>query len=61
MATVVSADKTVIGYESVGAGPPLLLAHGSTGTRARWSSVRAPPFLALNPADNQSSPKEIVV
>ena len=23
-------------------GPPLLLVHGSTGTRARWSSVRAP-------------------
>jgi hypothetical protein len=51
MATVVSADKTVIGYESVGAGPPLLLVR-RTGTRARWSSVRAPPFLALNPADN---------
>ncbi|MFZ0902892.1 MAG: hypothetical protein WAN71_03215 [Mycobacterium sp.] len=48
MATVVSADKTVIGYEC-------------TGARARWSSLRAPPFLALNPADNQSSPKEIVV
>ncbi|ORW16248.1 hypothetical protein [Mycobacterium palustre] len=24
-------------------GPPLLLVHGGTGTRARWSSVRAPP------------------
>lgn len=42
MATAVSADGTVIGYESVGAGPPLLLVHGSTGTRARWSAVRAP-------------------
>ena len=52
MATVVSVDKTVIGYESIGAGPPLLLVHGSTGSRARWSSVRAPPFLALNAADN---------
>jgi pimeloyl-ACP methyl ester carboxylesterase len=52
MATVVSADGTVIGYQSAGAGPPLLLVHGSMGTRARWSSVRAPPLLALNPADN---------
>jgi pimeloyl-ACP methyl ester carboxylesterase len=52
MATVVPADTTVIGYESVGAEPPLLLVHGSTGTRAHWSSVRAPPLLALNPADN---------
>jgi pimeloyl-ACP methyl ester carboxylesterase len=51
MATVVSADTTLIGKESVGAGPPLLLVHGSTGTGARWSSLRAPPFLALNPAD----------
>src|SRR5712675_1224064 len=40
--TAISADGTVIGYESVGSGPPLLLVHGSTGTRARWSSVRAP-------------------
>lgn len=39
MATATSADGTLIGYESVGAGPPLLLVHGSTGTRARWSSV----------------------
>jgi pimeloyl-ACP methyl ester carboxylesterase len=42
MATVVSADGTVIGYESVGHGPPVLLVHGSTGTRARWASVLAP-------------------
>jgi pimeloyl-ACP methyl ester carboxylesterase len=35
----ISRDGTVIGYESVGAGPPLLLVHGSTGTRARWRSV----------------------
>jgi pimeloyl-ACP methyl ester carboxylesterase len=39
---VVSADATVIGYETAGTGPPLLLVHGSTGTRARWSAVRAP-------------------
>ncbi|MCV7380812.1 alpha/beta hydrolase [Mycobacterium alsense] len=37
--TVISPDGTVIGYESVGAGPPLLLVHGSTGTRARWRAV----------------------
>ncbi|OBJ67433.1 alpha/beta fold hydrolase [Mycobacterium colombiense] len=41
MTTVISPDGTCIGYESVGAGPPLLLVHGSTGTRARWSSVTA--------------------
>jgi hypothetical protein len=51
MATTVSADKTVIGGESLGSGPPLLLVHRSTGTRPRWSSLRAPPLSALNPAD----------
>lgn len=39
MATVISLDGTTIGYDSVGAGPPLLLVLGSTGTRARWASV----------------------
>src|SRR5690242_1215396 len=39
MTTIVSPDGTRIGYESAGAGPPLLLVHGSTGTRARWSPV----------------------
>ncbi|OBI92317.1 alpha/beta fold hydrolase [Mycobacterium sp. 1245805.9] len=39
MPTAISPDGTVIGYDSVGAGPPLLLVHGSTGTRSRWSSV----------------------
>jgi pimeloyl-ACP methyl ester carboxylesterase len=39
MKTVISPDGTVIGYESVGDGPRLLLVHGSTGTRARWCSV----------------------
>lgn len=42
MTTIISPDGTVIGYESVGAGPPLLLVHGSTGTRARWCSVMPP-------------------
>ncbi|GFG63999.1 alpha/beta hydrolase [Mycobacterium kubicae] len=41
MATVTSTDGTVIGYETCGAGTPLLLVHGSTGTRARWWPVRA--------------------
>ena len=39
MTTVISPDGTVIGYESVGGGPPMVLVHGSTGTRARWCSV----------------------
>ena len=39
--SVVSADGTVIGYESLGEGPPLLLVHGSTATRARWAPVRS--------------------
>ncbi|OBK15754.1 alpha/beta hydrolase [Mycobacterium asiaticum] len=39
MGTVISPDGTAIGYESVGTGPPMLLVHGSTGTRARWSAV----------------------
>jgi hypothetical protein len=58
MATVVSADKTVIGYESVGAGPPLLVVHGTTGTRARWSSLRAPPSSrSIQPTFNQAERK----
>jgi pimeloyl-ACP methyl ester carboxylesterase len=44
MTTVNSPDGTVIGYESVGAGAPLVLVHGSTGTLARWGSVT--PVLA---------------
>lgn len=38
--SVVSADGTVIGYESVGAGPPLVLVHGGTADRSRWAPVR---------------------
>jgi pimeloyl-ACP methyl ester carboxylesterase len=41
MARVTSADGTVIGYETDGDGPPMLLVHGSTGSRHRWSPVRA--------------------
>ncbi|OBI77892.1 alpha/beta fold hydrolase [Mycobacterium asiaticum] len=44
MSTVTSPDGSTIGYESVGSGPPLLLVHGSTGTRARWAAVT--PVLA---------------
>lgn len=39
MTSAISPDGSVIGYESVGAGAALVLVHGSTGTRARWSSV----------------------
>ena len=36
--SVVSADGTRIGCEVVGAGPPLLLVHGSTADRSRWAA-----------------------
>jgi pimeloyl-ACP methyl ester carboxylesterase len=39
--SVVSADGTVIGYKSLGEGPPLLLVHGSSATRVRWAPVRS--------------------
>jgi len=39
--TVVSADATTIGYESVGSGPPLVLVHGATADRTRWAPVVA--------------------
>ena len=39
--TAVSADGTRIGCEVDGAGPPLLLVHGSTADRSRWAAVRA--------------------
>jgi pimeloyl-ACP methyl ester carboxylesterase len=38
--SVASADGTRIGCEVAGAGPPLLLVHGSTADRSRWASVR---------------------
>ena len=38
--SVVSADGTRIGCEVGGAGPPLLLVHGSTADRSRWATVR---------------------
>ncbi|TCO48790.1 alpha/beta fold hydrolase [Actinocrispum wychmicini] len=38
--TVVSPDGTVIGYETLGEGPPLVLVHGGTATRIRWAPVQ---------------------
>jgi pimeloyl-ACP methyl ester carboxylesterase len=34
-----SADGTRIGFERVGAGPPLLVVHGGTADRTRWAAV----------------------
>jgi pimeloyl-ACP methyl ester carboxylesterase len=38
--SVVSADGTVIGYETLGSGPPMLLVHGGTATKLRWAPVQ---------------------
>ena len=39
MQHVVSSDGTAIGYLKRGAGPPLLLVHGTTADHSRWSAV----------------------
>ncbi len=39
MRSATSADGTVIGYECVGQGPPLLLVHGTAETRHRWAPL----------------------
>ena len=39
MQTVTSIDGTRIAYERHGDGPPLLLVHGSSGTRRSWDAV----------------------
>jgi len=39
MQTVTSADGTRIAYDRHGEGPPLLLVHGSSGTRRAWDAV----------------------
>ena len=39
MQTVTAADGTRIAYERHGAGPPLVLLHGSAGTRHAWDAV----------------------
>ena len=38
--TAVSADGSHIGYETFGAGPPMLLVHGTSATHIRWVPVR---------------------
>jgi len=40
MRHAVSADGTRIGWDVAGAGPPLVLLHGSVADRARWAAVR---------------------
>ena len=42
MRKVISGDGTPIAYETVGSGPPLVMVHGSTGSRARWGSIVQP-------------------
>jgi pimeloyl-ACP methyl ester carboxylesterase len=39
MERVLSKDGTPIGYDIVGSGEPLILVHGTGGTRERWSPV----------------------
>ncbi|WP_267161318.1 alpha/beta fold hydrolase [Halovenus salina] len=39
MQTTTSADGTSIAYEQHGEGPPLVLVHGSSGTRHSWEAV----------------------
>lgn len=38
--SVVSPDGTVLGFETLGAGPPLVLVHGTGADRHRWAPVR---------------------
>ncbi len=42
--TVTSTDGTSLAYEQYGEGPPLILRHGSSGTREGWDPLR--PALA---------------
>jgi pimeloyl-ACP methyl ester carboxylesterase len=39
MEQVTSKDGTVIGFKQGGAGPPLVLVHGTTADHSRWSGV----------------------
>ena len=39
MGTVTSRDGTVIGFETTGDGPPMVLVHGGTADRSRWAPV----------------------
>src|SRR5678815_1017549 len=45
ISTVASADGTPIAIECAGAGPSLLIVHGGTGDRTRWT----PLFPLLEP------------
>jgi pimeloyl-ACP methyl ester carboxylesterase len=38
--TVRSPDGSVIGYETLGDGPPMVLVHGTGADRTRWAAVR---------------------
>jgi pimeloyl-ACP methyl ester carboxylesterase len=44
MGTVTSRDGTVIGFTTVGEGPPMVLVHGTTADHIRWDPVL--PLLA---------------
>jgi pimeloyl-ACP methyl ester carboxylesterase len=39
MGTVTSRDGTVIGFTTVGEGPPMVLVHGTTADHIRWDPV----------------------
>jgi pimeloyl-ACP methyl ester carboxylesterase len=39
MGTVTSRDGTVIGFETTGDGPPMVLVHGGTADHSRWAPV----------------------
>jgi pimeloyl-ACP methyl ester carboxylesterase len=38
--TVRSPDGTVVGFETAGAGPPMVLVHGTGADHTRWTAVR---------------------
>ena len=43
MQNATSTDGTTIGYQRTGAGPPLVLVHGTTADHRRWAAI-APQF-----------------